>query len=237
MATTRIKASVKTSRPAGGNAADGRIDKRALLINIGTAMFTQQGFSITGLDEIVQAAEVPKGSFYYYFDSKDDYAIEVIKNYAAYFSRKLERILKDASRTPLQRLRDFTDEASQGVRRFEFKRGCLIGNLGQEMASLEEHFRIALSEVIDDWRARFEACLDEAKALGEIETTVDSAALAQFFWSAWEGAVLCAKLERSTAPLDNVSDLFLNQMLQPAAGRQVVKAASAAASPGKVHKK
>ena len=48
-----------------------RIDKRATLIDIGTAIFTQKGFSSTGLDEIVRAAKVPKGSFYYYFSSKE----------------------------------------------------------------------------------------------------------------------------------------------------------------------
>jgi TetR/AcrR family transcriptional repressor of nem operon len=192
-----------------------RTDKRELLIDIGTEIFTQKGFSSTGLDEIVQAAEVPKGSFYYYFGSKDEFAHEVIKNYAAYFSRKLDRSLKDESMSPLTRLKAFAKVATEGVRRFEFKRGCLIGNLGQEMASIEEEFRVLLFEVITDWRERFRVCLDEAKAAGEIETSVDSAALAQFFWSAWEGAVLCAKLERSTAPLDNVSALFFEQMLQP----------------------
>lgn len=196
--------------------ANRRTDKRAALIDIGTAIFTQKGFSGTGLDEIVQAAEVPKGSFYYYFSSKDEYAIEVIRNYGRYFARKLERILEDQDKSPLERLKAFTTEAADGVKRFEFKRGCLIGNLGQEMASLEENFRVVLFEVIHDWRGRFKVCLDEAKAAGEITTTVDSAALAQFFWSAWEGAVLCSKLERSTGPLENVSDLFFNQMLQPA---------------------
>lgn len=194
-----------------------RADKRAMLIDIGTAIFTQKGFSSTGLDEIVQAAEVPKGSFYYYFGSKDEYAIEVIRNYGEYFSRKLERILEDRSRSPLERLKAFTREASSGVKRFEFKRGCLVGNLGQEMASLEENFRVVLLEVMHDWRNRLTICLDEAKAAGEIATMIKSAALAQFFWSAWEGAVLCAKLERSTAPLNNVSDLFFKEMLRPTA--------------------
>lgn len=191
-----------------------RGDKRSMLVDIGTAIFTQKGFSSTGLDEIVQAAQVPKGSFYYYFGSKEAYAIEVIRNYGAYFSRKLERILEDESKSPLARLEAFTEEASHGVQRFEFKRGCLVGNLGQEMASLQENFRLVLLEVIADWRSRFAVCLDQAKAAGEIDSTVDSALLSQFFWSAWEGAVLCAKLERSTAPLENVRMLFFDHMLQ-----------------------
>lgn len=191
-------------------------EKRQALIDIGTAIFTQKGFGITGLDEIVQAADVPKGSFYYYFDSKGAYAHAVIQNYAAYFARKLDRSLGDGSRSPLERLKAFAQDATDGVLRFEFRRGCLVGNLGQEMATLEEDFRVLLLEVLNDWRDRFTRCIEEARDAGEILTPVDSASLARFFWSAWEGAVLCAKLERSTKPLDNVSRLFFDHMLVPA---------------------
>ena len=191
------------------------VDKRRALVDIGTALFTQKGFANTGLDEIVQAADVPKGSFYYYFDSKDAYAHAVIRNYAAYFERKLDRSLNDPSRSPLQRLKAFADDATAGMLRFEFRRGCLIGNLGQEMAGLEEAFRVSLLEVLDAWRERFRGCIDEARDAGEIRTTIDAASLARFFWSAWEGAVLCAKLERSRAPLDNVAHLFFDHLLRP----------------------
>lgn len=189
--------------------------KRQMLIDIGTAIFTQKGFSSTSLDDIVMAADIPKGSFYYYFKGKEDFAIEVIKNYGRYFSRKLERVLEDPSKSPLGRLKAFCEEATKGVTRFEFKRGCLIGNLGQEMASLEESFRLELFDVIFDWRKRVELCIEEAKKLGEIETKVSSKELSKFFWSAWEGAVLCSKLEKSANPLKIVSDLFINELLKP----------------------
>jgi TetR/AcrR family transcriptional repressor of nem operon len=193
-----------------------RVDKRAALINIGTVIFTQKGFSSTGLDEIVQAADVPKGSFYYYFSSKEEFAIAVIGNYGGYFSRKLERILGDLEKTPLVRLKAFTVEASAGMTRFDFKRGCLIGNLGQEMASLEENFRVVLLEVLEQWRARFADCLQQAKDSGEILTPVAAATLSHFFWCAWEGAILCAKLERSAVSLDIITDVFFNHTLEPA---------------------
>jgi len=189
--------------------------KRQMLIDIGTEIFTQKGFSSTGLDEIVQRAQVPKGSFYYYFGTKEEFAQEVIRNYAAYFAKKLDRTLGDTTLTPLERLRAFVADATHGVRRFEFKRGCLVGNLGQEMASLKDDFRVLLLAVLNQWRDRFCDCIEQAQATGEIGTKVEAAALAQFFWSAWEGAVLCAKLEESTRALDNVATLFLEQMLQP----------------------
>ncbi len=193
-----------------------RETKRQMLIDIGTTIFTQKGFSLTSLDEIVMTAEIPKGSFYYYFQGKEEFAIEVIKNYGSYFSRKLQRILENDKKSPLERLEAFTEEAIKGVTRYEFKRGCLIGNLGQEMASLEEEFRVALLDVIRDWRIRVEACIEEAKESGEITTVVDSHTLSQFFWSAWEGAVLCSKLERSSQPLQIIGDLFISELLRPA---------------------
>jgi TetR/AcrR family transcriptional repressor of nem operon len=192
-----------------------RESKRQMLINIGPVIFTQKGFSITSLDEIVMTAKIPKGSFYYYFRGKEDFAIEVIKNYGNYFSRKLERILQDQTKSPLERLKLFMNEATYGVMRYEFKRGCLIGNLGQEMASLEEGFRLSLLDVIRDWRARVEICIEEAKEIGEINIAVSSEMLSKFFWSAWEGAVLCAKLEQSERPLQIVSEVFIDQLLQP----------------------
>jgi TetR/AcrR family transcriptional repressor of nem operon len=186
-----------------------------MLFEISTEIFTQKGFSSTGLDEIVQRAQVPKGSFYYYFGSKEEFAQEVIRNYAAYFAKKLDRTLGDTTLPPLERLRAFLTDATHGVRRFEFKRGCLVGNLGQEMASLQDDFRVLLLAVLNQWRERFCDCIAQAQAAGDIATKVEPAALAQFFWSAWEGAVLCAKLEQSTRALDNVATLFLQQMLQP----------------------
>jgi TetR/AcrR family transcriptional repressor of nem operon len=190
--------------------------KRQRLIDIGTELFTQKGFSSTGLDEIVQAAAVPKGSFYYYFGSKQAFAHAVIDNYAQYFARKLDRTLGNAALPPLQRLRAFTQDATQGMQRFGFHRGCLVGNLGQELGGLEEHFRCRLLAVLDGWRDRVRGCIAEAQASGDITTPLDPALLAQFFWSAWEGAVLCAKLERSTRALDNVGTLFLDHLLRPA---------------------
>ena len=189
--------------------------KRQELVDIGTEIFTQKGFTITSLDELVAIAGIPKGSFYYYFDSKEEFALEVIRNYGKYFSKKLTRILANDKKSPINRLKEFVTEASAGVKRYEFKRGCLIGNLGQEMASLEDGFRTQLLEVIKDWRNQFAECIEESKKAGEILTKLPSTELSRFFWSAWEGAVLCSKLEQSVKPLKNVGDLFINEILKP----------------------
>lgn len=183
--------------------------KRAELIRIGVAILTEKGFYNTPLDEIVKAAGVPKGSFYYYFKSKDIYTLAVIQTYSDYFIRKLDKHLLNQDKTPLNRIRGWTEDAGQSLAKYDFKRGCLVGNLGQELAALDENYRIVLRDVLDSWCKKIQDCLDEAKRVGEISPEADTAALSKFFWNAWEGAVLYTKLDKSRAALDLARDAFL----------------------------
>lgn len=190
-------------------------NKRSELIKVGVALFTEKSFYNTTVDEIVALGGVPKGSFHYYFGTKDVYVFEVIQAYSAYFLKKLDRWLGDQSMDPIERIRMFTDDAANGMVRHRFKRGCLVGNLSQELGALDQRFRIALLSVLNEWRGRIQSCLDEAKETGHIHADLDTACLAQYFWNAWEGAVLCSKLEESRAPLDQASDAFIRQLARP----------------------
>lgn len=181
--------------------AEGGRETRELLLRAGLEVLTEKGFSATGIDEILRRVGVPKGSFYHYFDSKEAFGIELVDRYAAYFARKLERHFDDRSRTPLEQLRAFIADAEAGMAKYDYKRGCLIGNLGQEISALPDAFRARLSGVFADWQTRVMRCLSEAKAAGEISGQADCDQLAAFFWIGWEGAVLRAKLERNPLAL------------------------------------
>jgi TetR/AcrR family transcriptional repressor of nem operon len=178
------------------------LETRELLVRAGLEALTEKGFSSTGIDEVLKRVGVPKGSFYHYFDSKEAFGAELIERYARYFAHKLERHFGDTSRRPLDRLWAFVEDARAGMKRHDFRRGCLIGNLGQEMAALPESFRARLNAVFHDWEQRFARCLEAAQQQGEIPTSVDCEQAAVFFWIGWEGAVLRAKLERSDKALE-----------------------------------
>lgn len=179
----------------------GQSETREALIRAGVATLTEKGFSATGLDEILRAVNVPKGSFYHYFSSKEAFGAELIDTYASYFARRLDRFLLNEERSPLDRLRDFVSDAEHGMARHAFTRGCLVGNLGQEMGTLPEAYRGRLVEVFKDWQKRTARCLEAAKASGQLSADAEPRRLAEFFWIGWEGAVLRAKLERSARPL------------------------------------
>ncbi|NHV27259.1 TetR/AcrR family transcriptional regulator [Burkholderia sp. D-99] len=183
---------------------------RDMLLRTGLEVLTEKGFSATGLDEILGRAGVPKGSFYHYFDSKEAFGLELIDRYADFFARKLDRHFSDPARPPLQRVHAFVDDARDGMARYDYSRGCLIGNLGQEMGALPESFRARLRTTFEDWQRRLADCLVAAQQAGELAGSAEPAELAACFWIGWEGAVLRAKLERSDQPLALFAQFFFN---------------------------
>ena len=181
---------------------------RDALVRAGVVMLTERGYSATGIEEVLRSVDVPKGSFYHYFPSKEAFGAELIDSYASYFSRKLDRFFLSEQHPPLERLRGFTDDATSAMERFRYARGCLVGNLGQEMSVLPQSFRQQLFDVFIDWQQRTAKCLRAAQATGAISSNQDCDWLAEFFWIGWEGAVLRAKLERRSEPLHSFSKGF-----------------------------
>ena len=204
--TTKTLLPRKRGRPS--KAVGGHRETREALCRAGVAALTEKGFSATGIDAILKSVEVPKGSFYNFFPSKEAFGAELIARYAEYFVRKLDRFLLDSSMSPLERVQAFCVDAERGMGKFGFLRGCLIGNLGQEMGALPEAYRMQLTAVLVDWQTRLARCLEEAKSAGEIRESTDCARWSSFFWIGWEGAVLRAKLERKAAPLRVFAELF-----------------------------
>lgn len=206
--SSRTKASVRDRVQR----AAGRLDTRRALVWCGTELLTERGFQVTGIEEVLKRVGVPKGSFYHFFKSKDEFGVAVIHNYVDYYARKMDRIFDNTSITPLARLKEFVENAKHGMTRFDFRRGCLIGNLGQELASLDNAFRDQLEAVLVSWETRIGACLEEAIQVGEISPDNDAHALSRFFWIGWEGAILRAKLTRSLAPIDHFVGIYFSRV-------------------------
>lgn len=199
-------------RPRGRPARNGLdyADTRALLIRRGIEILTSQGVSATALDDVLKSIKVPKGSFYHYFESKDAFVAAALDAYGEYFARKLKRHFSNEALTPLARLSAFVDDACGGMERHHYTRGCLVGNLGQEVNVLDETLRLRLEAILVDWERRLAACLSAAASSGEVAADVDSAALAHAFWVGWEGAILRARLSRSVLPMQAFFTLFMS---------------------------
>ncbi|WP_341581192.1 TetR family transcriptional regulator C-terminal domain-containing protein [Marinobacter metalliresistant] len=188
-------------------------DTRTHIIHTGADLIGQKGFGATGINAVLTAAGVPKGSFYHYFSSKHDFGLAVIDTFAEEYDAKLDRILNDTSRTCVDRLRAYFDTGFETMTSCEYTRGCLIGNLGQELAGQNEAFRQRLDTVFASWEKRFEQCLGDAQRAGDISAGIDPADAASFLLSGWEGAILRSKVLKSTEPMERFVRVFFKQCL------------------------
>lgn len=203
---SRVNSPRRRGRPP--KALAGYSETKDALVRAGVVALTEKGFSATGINEILEKVGVPKGSFYHYFGSKEAYGAALIDRYALYFAKRLESFFSNQTLSPLERLKAFVASADEAMQRFDYKRGCLVGNLGQEMNALPEAFRNQLNDVFADWQRRTADCLRLAQESGEVSPAHDADQLSAFFWIGWEGAVLRAKLERRSLPLRMFAEGF-----------------------------
>ncbi len=190
------------------------LETRETLLRRGLEVLTEQGFSATGIDYILKEVGVPKGSFYHYFPSKEAFGRAVLDEYCRYFAERLDRFLLDERLSPLERLVGFVQSAKAGMARHDYRRGCMVGNLGQEISVLPEVFRDVLEQTLLDWQARLAVCLEAAKDHRELARDANCNELAAFFWIGWEGAVLRARLVKSDTPLNTFIAGFLRGLPQ-----------------------
>ena len=189
-------------------------DTRSEIIRIGTELISRQGYNATGIEMILKEAGVPKGSFYHFFKSKEEFGLAVMDFFADCYSRRMTTLLQDASISPLNRIRKFLESSLQRFSNNQFSKGCLIGNLGQEMADQNERFRARLDEIFEDWRRLYVACLSEAREAKELDSRLDAGQLASFLLSGWEGAILRAKVMKSPQPLQDFIEILFKVTLR-----------------------
>ncbi|MCH7820138.1 MAG: TetR family transcriptional regulator C-terminal domain-containing protein [Candidatus Marinimicrobia bacterium] len=177
-------------------------DKKRKIIEKGLSLMHLKGYNGTGLREIVEAAGIPKGSFYYYFDSKEHFAIAAMEFYYEKKHEEIKRILSDKKVSPIQRIVDlFSYWIEEDFSRVKFKKGCLLGNLALEMGDVNPDMGSIVDRDFRSYERLITKCLTEAKEAKELSPSSDVEKLAEFIWNSWEGAILRMKASKSSRPL------------------------------------
>ena len=190
-----------------------RTNKRDELIRVGSEIVVRQGFKAASLNEIITAAGVPKGSFYYYFSSKEEFGLAIIDDFASHYQDKLKQIFEDARFSPLTRLHNYFQAGMAQMEASQYTEGCLMGNLAQELAAHNELFCVRIERVFAEWEQYFANCLEAAYEAGEIADERQFTDLAKFILSGWEGALLQAKVMKSMLPMQTFVKILFEQVL------------------------
>ncbi len=191
-----------------------RTDIPNRLLAAGYLLFSQQGYNATGVQQIAEQAGVPKGSFYNHFDSKEAFAVQIVRHYEAAMEKAWADALNDAPSDPLAALHHLF---AHFVRHHEAAAcpGCLVGNFAAEVSESSPACRAVLGAVMRQWRERLAHMIERGQQAGQIRQDVDAATLAGFFWDAWQGALLRMKVAHSSRPLKEAVQLMLDRFFRP----------------------
>jgi len=182
---------------------------RDKLLDKGVALLMSQGYHGTGLKEILDAVQIPKGSFYNYFASKEAFGAAVVQHYIEPFIEQLGRHLQNPELDALSALRLDFAELSAELENNEFKGGCLLGNVMGESADTSDLCRDALTIAVRRYRDLLQTGLAKAQQQGAVRTDKSTQTLADLLTNAWQGALLRMKIEQSSEPLKQCCDALL----------------------------
>ncbi|SDH64836.1 transcriptional regulator, TetR family [Actinokineospora alba] len=186
---------------------------RKRLLEASTHAFLRQGYHGTGLKDLLDSVEIPKGSFYNYYPSKEALAVATIEHTQRCTAESLTAALENAP-NPVTGLRAFFQAQAAEFERTRFEGGCLLANLAGELDE-SEACRVALFTAFLHWRDGVRDAIADAQRLGLIRADEDAAELADMLIEAWEGAVIRMKVERSVEPLHKCLRRLLDGYFRP----------------------
>lgn len=166
-------------------------------------LMLEKSFHSVGLKQILDAVEVPKGSFYHYFASKEQFGVEMLKHYMADASIWKRKVLLTAYKEPdpLKRLFNYLDGSVDFVQKFPGKFPCLALKLASEVSDLSEAMREELAKGFDDWIAIYQEVLEQAVAAKQLPRAFDTVSEGQLIQDLWFGATQRALTYRNADPV------------------------------------
>jgi TetR/AcrR family transcriptional repressor of nem operon len=177
-------------------------DTRLKILDSAKVLIAGRGFSAVGLSEILGAAAVPKGSFYHWFRSKEQFGEALLEHHFDSYLVEVDASLFAAGQSAPQRLLAFFSQWHTSQSGDCPQARCLVVKLSAEVCDLSEAMRVVLergtARVID----RLASCLAEGIATGELAACPEPAEVAQQLYQQWLGATLLSRVQRSAAPLD-----------------------------------
>lgn len=173
------------------------IDTRQQIIDVAKTIILGKGFSAVGLNEILTSANVPKGSFYHYFSSKEAFGSALLDDYFDDYTSKLAQNLQDTTLTPAQRLLAYFSYWQETQSSDTTKDKCLVVKLSAEVTDLSESMRISLKNGTQRVVDILQECVQEGIDAGNFLQNESAEVAAKELYYMWLGATLITKVQHT----------------------------------------
>jgi len=174
------------------------------IVDSATRLIHANGYKNTTLSDILTAAEIKKGSFYFHFDNKDLLGHAVIDRFYSRTRAMLETTLKPALRgeaNALECIKGMLDTLVAFMDASDCRGGCLLGNMALEISDYNDKLRQHLSTIFTDMASRLEEAIEAGQARGEISTDAPAKELSHFIVSVMEGGLMLARVSKDITPM------------------------------------
>ncbi|MCT9977795.1 TetR/AcrR family transcriptional regulator [Acinetobacter sp. ULE_I001] len=176
---------------------------RQHILNTSFKLVLHKGFVGVGLQEILTTCGVPKGSFYYYFSSKEAFGCALLQQYLADYKVKIDQLILQEERSAYARLvalwQAWIDDPCHNDG--GWAENCLIVKLAAEVSDLSEDMRQILNFGVTKLTERIANLLSDGQQDGSIPQHIEPEKMAQTMYQLWLGAALLAKLAQNKQPL------------------------------------
>jgi TetR/AcrR family transcriptional repressor of nem operon len=191
------------------------MDAKTRILKAGARIVLEKGFCDTGLAEVLEAAKVPKGSFYFHFKNKEDFGLQLIDSFAEVLKAGREKFYRDESLLHLERIRRLFRWQTELFRKNDFIGGCPIGNLSLEMGDRNASFRKKLNRVFLEMKKNLVSQLEQARQGGELSDSIEPEETAGFILNSWQGALVQMKVSKTTTPHEVFDRMIFERLLRP----------------------
>jgi TetR/AcrR family transcriptional repressor of nem operon len=186
---------------------------RDRILEVGAQAIADKSFNSCGIAEILRRANVPKGSFYHYFSSKEDFGVALVEKACAEFVAFLQPIISDRRRSAISRLRTVFESSREECLANGPARQCLVPKLALETGQLSAPVHAAVKCAYDQWTAILARVIREGQAAGEIDRAHDPDRLANVLVMMWEGATMRMQIDGNLRPVDDFLTFVFDSLL------------------------
>lgn len=178
------------------------IDTRQQIIDVAKKIISGKGFSAVGLNEILTSANVPKGSFYHYFASKEAFGKAMLEDYFNDYIDTVKAVLQDANLSHAERLHAYFSHWLSTQLSDTTQDKCLVVKLSGEVTDLSEAMRQTLQTGTQSVIDLLQTCIDEGVVTGALQLTQSPETIAKELYYMWLGATLMTKVHHAREALD-----------------------------------
>ena len=178
-------------------------DSRQAILDAGQRTIAHKGWAAVGLNELLSEAGVPRGSFYYYFKSKDVFGEAMMQEYFREYLADMDEVFGQQDLPAADRLMQYWQHWRETQSLDDCQGKCLAVKLGAEVSDLSEPMRIALKDGTTGITERIARMITAGQADGSLSSEIEPARTAQMLYDLWLGASVMAKIHRSMDSVDN----------------------------------